>query len=82
MADTPLETESLHHGLLAWNCAGAIRRPNVNPHLARIRIFPLKSLDGVAVDEAVVRRGSGLAHDREFCLVDESGNFRQYEASR
>ena len=47
----------------------------MNPHLARIRIFPLKSLDGVAVDEAVVRRGSGLAHDREFCLVDESGNF-------
>ena len=47
----------------------------MNPHLARIRIFPLKSLDGVAVDEAVVRRGSGLAYDREFCLVDENGDF-------
>ena len=47
----------------------------MNPHLARIRIFPLKSLDGVAVDEAVVRRGSGLDHDREFCLVDENGDF-------
>ena len=47
----------------------------MNPHLARIRIFPLKSLDGVAVDEAVVQRRSGLAGDREFCLVDENGDF-------
>ena len=47
----------------------------MNPHLARIRIFPFKSLDGVDLDEAVVRKGAGLAHDREFCLVDENGDF-------
>ena len=64
-----------HPGLLAWSCAGTIRGPNVNPHLARIRIFPLKSLDGVDLDEVVVQRRSGLAGDREFCLVDENGDY-------
>ena len=47
----------------------------MNPHLARIRIFPLKSLDGVELDESVVRKGRGLAGDREFCLVDENDDF-------
>ena len=47
----------------------------MNPHLARIRIFPLKSLDGVDLDEAVVQGSSGLAGDREFCLVDENGGY-------
>ena len=47
----------------------------MNPHLARIRIFPFKSLDGVELDEAVVQKRSGLAGDREFCLVDENGDF-------
>ena len=47
----------------------------MNPHLARIRIFPFKSLDGVDLDEAVLQERSGLAGDREFCLVDENGDF-------
>jgi len=47
----------------------------MNPHLARVRIFPLKSFDGQDVSEAVVLRSGALAHDREYCLLDADGNF-------
>ena len=47
----------------------------MNPHLARIRIFPFKSLDGQDVAEAAVLRSGALAHDREYCFVDEKGAF-------
>jgi uncharacterized protein YcbX len=40
------------------------------PTLARITIFPVKSLDGVEVDETRVRGGAGLEHDREYRLTD------------
>jgi len=43
------------------------------PHLSRITIFPIKSLDGVAVTEAQFTPGGALKHDREFCLVDADG---------
>jgi uncharacterized protein YcbX len=46
----------------------------MNPHLARIRIFPIKSLDGQDLHEAVLLRSGGLAHDREYCLLDEKGD--------
>ena len=46
----------------------------MNPHLARIRLYPVKSLDPLEVDEVVVLRDAGLAHDREFCLLDENGD--------
>jgi len=46
----------------------------MNPHLARIRLYPIKSLDPLEVDEVVVLRNAGLAHDREFCLLDENGD--------
>jgi hypothetical protein len=45
----------------------------VNPHLSRITLYPLKSLDGQRVDEAVVLRNAGLRHDREYCLLDAAG---------
>jgi uncharacterized protein YcbX len=45
----------------------------MNPSLARIRLYPIKSLDPLEVDEVVVLRDAGLAHDREFCLLDENG---------
>ena len=44
-----------------------------SPRLARITIFPVKSLDGLDVQEIRVRGGAGLAHDREYRLVDEEG---------
>jgi len=43
------------------------------PHLSRIQIFPVKSLDGQDLEEAVVLRGAGLEHDREYCLLDKKG---------
>ncbi len=47
----------------------------MNPHLARIRLFPLKSFDGQDVAEAVVLRSGALAHDREYCFQEEDGSF-------
>ena len=44
-----------------------------SPRLARITIFPVKSLDGLDVQESRVRGGAGLAHDREYRLVDHEG---------
>lgn len=43
--------------------------------LARIAIYPLKSLDPLLVDEAVVLPNGALKHDRQFALVDPSGRF-------
>ena len=45
----------------------------MNPYLARIRVYPIKSLDPVEVQEAVVLRSGALAHDREYCLRDQEG---------
>ena len=45
----------------------------MNPHLARIRVYPIKSLDPVELHETVTLRGGGLAHDREYCLQDREG---------
>jgi uncharacterized protein YcbX len=45
----------------------------MNPHLARICIFPVKSLDGLDLSEAVVLSSGALAHDREYCLLDRGG---------
>ncbi len=45
----------------------------MNPYLARIRVYPIKSLDPVEVPEAVVLRSGALAHDREYCLRDQEG---------
>lgn len=41
--------------------------------LARIVIYPIKSLDGVEVAEARVLDSGALQHDREFAIVDTDG---------
>jgi hypothetical protein len=41
--------------------------------LSQILIYPIKSLDGVAVSQAKILPGGALEHDREFCIVDEQG---------
>ena len=41
--------------------------------LDRITVYPVKSLDGVAVMEAGLLRGAGLEHDRRWQLVDLEG---------
>ncbi len=45
------------------------------PRLARITIYPIKSLDGVAVESAMIAGVGGLQHDRRFALRDADGNF-------
>ena len=52
----------------------------MEPHLSRITIYPIKSLDGQEVDEAVLLRSGALAHDREYCLIDPEG--RVYNGKR
>ncbi|MEM9771054.1 MAG: MOSC N-terminal beta barrel domain-containing protein [Cyanobacteria bacterium P01_D01_bin.73] len=43
------------------------------PRLARIDIFPIKSLDGISVDRVQVSSAGTLVADREFALVDQKG---------
>jgi uncharacterized protein YcbX len=43
------------------------------PTLDRITIFPVKSLDGLDVEEARVLESGGLEHDRRWRLVDMDG---------
>ncbi len=47
----------------------------MKPSLARIRLYPIKSLDPLEVYEAAVAGGGGLVGDREFAFVDGDGNF-------
>lgn len=42
----------------------------VRPHLARIQIYPIKSLDPLDLEEAEVVDGAGLRGDREFAFFD------------
>ena len=44
------------------------------PHLAKILVYPIKSLDGVEVTQAELLAGGALTHDREFALFDHEGN--------
>ncbi|GAA0218393.1 MOSC domain-containing protein [Halobaculum roseum] len=43
--------------------------------LDRIRVFPIKSLDGVDVDAATLAQAGGLAPDREFAILDADGDY-------
>jgi len=45
------------------------------PYLARILIYPIKALDGVAVKQAKVMTGGALEHDREFAMLDDKNRF-------
>jgi hypothetical protein len=45
----------------------------VKPELARICLFPIKSLDGVVVEAAEVLPGGALAFDRRWRMVDRQG---------
>ena len=45
------------------------------PRLARITIYPIKSLDGLDLTSAHLAAGAGLAHDRQFAIRDTEGKF-------
>jgi uncharacterized protein YcbX len=38
--------------------------------IERLRVYPVKGLDGIELDEARIREGGTLEHDREFALFD------------
>jgi uncharacterized protein YcbX len=45
------------------------------PYLKSIILYPIKSLDGVVLDQASVLASGALQHDREFALFDSQGQF-------
>ncbi|HEY9735720.1 MAG TPA: MOSC N-terminal beta barrel domain-containing protein [Trichocoleus sp.] len=45
------------------------------PYLARIDLYPVKSLDGVSVSQAEIAPGGSLQRDRTFALFDAQGEF-------
>ncbi|MHC5612514.1 MAG: MOSC domain-containing protein [Nostoc sp.] len=45
------------------------------PYLAKILLYPVKSLDGLEVKNARVLASGALQHDREFAIIDERGRF-------
>ena len=42
------------------------------PYLAKILVYPVKSLDGVEVENAKVLASGALQYDRELALFDEA----------
>lgn len=46
----------------------------MSARLARITLFPVKALDGVAVQEARLLGGAGLEHDREYRFAEPDGS--------
>ncbi|MEH1779853.1 MAG: MOSC N-terminal beta barrel domain-containing protein [Nostoc sp.] len=47
----------------------------MTPYLAKILLYPVKSLDGVEVENARVLASGALQYDREFAIIDERGRF-------
>jgi hypothetical protein len=45
------------------------------PVLSHITIFPIKSLDGIALEQATIAPGGALIGDREFAIVDAAGEY-------
>jgi uncharacterized protein len=45
------------------------------PSLHRIEIFPIKSLDGMIIDQVSVLPSGALRGDRQFAIMDEQGRF-------
>lgn len=43
------------------------------PHIERIRVFPVKSLDGTDLDSVKITKGGSLQYDRMYALKDHSG---------
>ena len=45
------------------------------PHIAKICIYPIKSLDGIEVMQAKVLESGALEGDRQFAIFDEQGKY-------
>lgn len=48
---------------------------NSSPRISRITIYPIKSLDGIALEKAQIVAGGCLEYDREFAFKNEEGRF-------
>jgi ferredoxin-NADP reductase/uncharacterized protein YcbX len=57
------------------NCFWSTRSEFDVAHLSHIFIYPIKSLDGVAVDTARVLASGALADDRRFAIFDGLGQY-------
>jgi uncharacterized protein YcbX len=49
------------------------RTARMRVHLGRILVYPIKSLDGVEVEESKITPGGILEHDRAYAVMDELG---------
>jgi uncharacterized protein YcbX len=47
----------------------------LDPTVSRITIYPVKSLDGISLQNARIGNGGCLEHDREYAIVDSNGRF-------
>lgn len=47
----------------------------MGPCLGRIIVYPIKSLDGVSVPQAMIAPGGALVGDREFAIADAQGRW-------
>jgi uncharacterized protein YcbX len=47
---------------------------NGSPHIAALHVYPVKSCAGIALDAATLA-STGLAHDREWMVIDPAGHF-------
>ena len=45
------------------------------PYLAKILLYPIKSLDGIEVEQATILSSGALQYDREFAFVDGQNRF-------
>ncbi|MBF2015897.1 MAG: MOSC N-terminal beta barrel domain-containing protein [Rivularia sp. T60_A2020_040] len=45
------------------------------PYLSKICIYPIKSLDGVEVTQALVLDSGALQYDRQYAIIDAQGKF-------
>ncbi|MXY70029.1 MAG: MOSC domain-containing protein [Acidobacteriia bacterium] len=52
-----------------------MRTLGMKPHLARIRVYPIKSLDPLEVERVGLASGVRLARDRDYALFDTRGRF-------
>jgi uncharacterized protein YcbX len=48
---------------------------NSNPVVDRITIYPVKSLDGICLQQVQIGNGGSLVHDREYAICDSNGKF-------
>lgn len=48
---------------------------DIHPHVSKLFIHPIKSLDRIAVKQVTILKSGALKHDRAFAIFDHSGNF-------